>query len=74
MDARVISAILNEKPPLYNECGSSDIIQEQYKKMIRRFYSNKVITHFMSISTNILLSEYHGKITGFAKIVLVIEL
>ena len=32
-----------------------------------KFYSNRVINHLMSILLSIFVSEYHGKITDFAK-------
>ena len=39
-----------------------------FKKLnLCKFYSNRVIKHFMSILLSIFISGYHGKTTDFAK-------
>ena len=57
-----------KKVPLANTIHHSSFIYNQLKKFnLCKFYSNRVINHFMSILLSIFVSGYHGKTTDFAK-------
>lgn len=57
-----------KKVPLANTIHHSSFIYNQFEKLnLCKFYSNRVISHFISILVSIFISGYHGKATDFAK-------
>ena len=59
---------LRKKVPISNTIHHSTFIYSQFKKLnLCKYFSNRVIGHFMSILISIFISGYHGKTTDFAQ-------
>ena len=59
---------LRKKVPISNTIDHSTFIYNPFKKLnLCKYFSNRVIGHFMSILISIFISGYHGKTTDFAQ-------